>query len=77
MSFGKDVGIGKPLQSLIAEMNCIVLILSQPVHDPPIHAHVRQELHRRLRGLDLFLGKPRSIFDCLLDICALQVGIPF
>ena len=41
MGFIEDVGIREPLQSLVAEMNCIVASLLQPVDDSLIDTHVR------------------------------------
>ena len=56
-------------------MNGVVTILLQPLNYPLVDAHIRQESHRLLGCLNLFLGEPRRILDCLLDIFALQVRI--
>ena len=58
------------LQTFIAEMNSVMTILSQPLNDLQVHAHVCEESHRLLGCVNLFLGQPCRVFDCLLNIFA-------
>src|SRR2546425_75540 len=75
MRFVKNVSVGHALQAFVAEMDGVIAILSQPVHDPLIDVHVRQKTHQVSRSLNLFLGKPSGVLDCLLDIFSVQIGI--
>lgn len=72
---GEHVEIGGTLEALVAEMLCVVALAAQPVDHAEADAHVREELHEALTGMDFLLGQPGGVFDGLLDVFTFEIGI--
>lgn len=72
---GEHVEIGGTLEALVAEMLCVVALAAQPVDYAEADAHVREELHEALTGMDFLLGQPGGVFDGLLDVFTFEIGI--
>jgi hypothetical protein len=65
------------METFIAEVNCVMLVLLQPSNDPAVHTHIGKKSHRLLGRVNLFLRQPSRILDRLLDIFPFQVRVTF
>lgn len=71
----EDLAVGKPMKTLVAEVEGVVALLPQPARDRELDSHVREETHGSLRGMHLFLRQPGGVPKGLLDVLALQIRI--
>src|SRR6266496_6305288 len=53
-------GIGGTLEPLVAEMLCVVAVAAQAVDGGEADAHVREELHEALTGMDFLASEPSA-----------------
>ena len=74
-SLGKDLIVGGSVEPLLAEVKRVVPLAAEPLHDTHVDAHVGEETHVSLRATNFLAGQPRGVFERLLNVLGLEVGI--
>jgi hypothetical protein len=77
VSFAEDPESGRRCRPRSPKVNGLMFPLVEPVDDLPTDSHVRKKPHEGLPSLNLFLSKPGSVLNGLLDIVTFEIRISF
>ena len=73
---GEDLLVRLPVKPLVAEVDRVVPLATEPFHHTHVHAHVGEESHEAgLWAPDFLAGQPGRVLEGLLDVLRLEVGV--